>query len=94
MDLQRLFAMWTAGATKQQIAVAFGVSTSTVQRWQVQHKLPRREYVAPPVVADPTPEELEQRKAAMWRRHLEQLRAEHPDVTRVRVARRRAQEAT
>ena len=89
MDVPRLFAMWNAGARVEDIALAFGVSSTLVYRWRRQYALPER----PRSSTAPRPElsasELERRKEEVWQRHLERLRAETPDATYRRVARER-----
>lgn len=89
MDVPKLFQMWNAGARVEDIALAFNVSSTLVYRWRRQYGLPERGRVSNLPTPDPSPEELERRKEEVWQRHLAALRAEHPDVTRVRVLRER-----
>lgn len=85
MDVPKLFAMWSAGARVEDIALAFDVSSTLVYRWRREYKLPERQRVANVPTPDPSPEELERRKDEIWQRHLAHRLAEHPDVTKKRV---------
>lgn len=93
MDVPRLFAMWNAGARVEDIALAFNVSSTLVYKWRRQYSLPPRPMSSTKPLPEITPEEFERRKAEVDARHLEHLRNESPDVTRVRVLRERGEQA-
>lgn len=88
-DVAKLFAMWNAGASVSDIALAFDVSSTLVYEWRRRYALPTRGKVESKPTPDPTPAEIERHKAEFRRRHLERLRTEHPEVTRARVTRER-----
>lgn len=85
MDVPRLFAMWNAGARVEDIALAFGVSSTLVYRWRRQYALPERPRSSTAPRPELTPDELERRKAEVRERHMAQRRRESPEVTQARV---------
>ena len=105
-DVATLFAMWAEGRTKAEIAVRFGVSTSTIYTWAQRYQLPRRKIDYVPVSQEPPPPSPEDDAASMdslalspWveararecrERHYEQRRGEDPCNTHSKVSKWRA----
>jgi len=86
-SVAELHRLWASGASYDEIAAALGCASSYIVRLRERHKLPPRNI---PVVrrqprADPTPEELEQRKAEIRAKHMAKMRSESEEQTRSRV---------
>ena len=72
VDVPKLFAMWSAGASQYEISVALGIRPGTF--WQIRRRyaLPKRKPAKPARAShdpDPTPEEIAERCAitrAKW----------------------------
>lgn len=87
-DKNVLKRLWAAGKTHSEIAAALGCSAGYVEKLRIRHGLPRRPQCHHgPQEDDPTPEQIEERKAAIRARNLEALRNEHPEASRSRAAR-------
>lgn len=83
-----LHMLWARGDSYQEIAAALGCSESYVHRLKVRHKLSQRQKPTREIFEDdPTPEQIDERKAAIRARNLEALRNENPDASRSRAAR-------
>jgi hypothetical protein len=84
-SVPELFRLWAGGASYSQIAACLGVTESYVHKLKDRHKLPNRprSYSAP--TDDPTPEEIEKRKAEVRAAHFAKRRGETEDQTRTRV---------
>lgn len=63
MDVLLLHQLWHAGASSEDIAQRFGVSTGTVSKWAAKYKLPPRGRVHRGPTTDPTPDEIADRAA-------------------------------
>lgn len=71
--------LWAAGKTHQEIAAALGCSEVYVSQLRKRHKLPKRRMKnTPPVLIDPTEDEIISRAAAIRRKNLEVLRCSNP----------------
>jgi hypothetical protein len=84
-SVTELFRLWAGGASYSQIAACLGVTESYVHKLKDRHKLPNRPRVYSAPTDDPTPEEIEQRKAEVRAAHLAKRRGETEDQTRSRV---------
>jgi hypothetical protein len=80
-----LFRLWAGGASYSEIAACLGVTESFIHKLKERHKLPNRprQYAAP--TNDPTPDEIEERKAEVRAAHFAKRRGETEDQTRCRV---------
>lgn len=56
-DVALLHELWAAGATIPEIAERFGVATSTVSKWAIRYKLPRRLHPSHADAPAPSPED-------------------------------------
>ena len=71
-DLALLQRLWAAGKTHIEIAAALGCVEKKVEQLRRRHALPRRpRKYAPPVDADPTPEQIEERAAECRARRIQ-----------------------
>jgi hypothetical protein len=86
IDLPTLYQLWNDHTlTRVQVSSRLGISATHLTRLVTRHKLPprRRDYRRD--VADPTPDEIEQRAAECREKHFAQRRAEPDEVTRTKV---------
>lgn len=89
IDVPLLFKLWAdSSLNRDDIARRLGVGGTTLQHAIHRYKLPPRDIPQSrrEPRADPTPSEIEQRKAEIRARHLAKLRAETPNETIKRVA--------
>lgn len=91
-EVALLFQLWTAGASRKDIAARFGVSESTVYKWMVTYKLPKRKGIENSGHGnpDPTPAEIEERARECRERHYAMRRAEPDECARIKAWRHRA----
>lgn len=87
-----LHQMWMAGETCEAIGKRLGVSTSTAHKLAQRYKLPKRPKPMRTKTVDPTPEEIEIRKAECRAKHMAERQAETIVVTQHRVSYRRRRE--
>lgn len=85
MNTARLLEMWVAGSRVEEIALAFGVSSSQIYRWRSVYNLPPRGMVSNRPTPDPTPSEIERMKAEIRERNRVAMLNESPEVTQARV---------
>ena len=78
--------MWDAGAPAGEIAGRFGVSISQVYIWRREYRIADRSRKYLPK-AEPTLDEIEQRKTEIRSRNMERLRLETAEQTIERVRR-------
>jgi hypothetical protein len=71
-ELQRL---WVQRLHVEEIAKRLHVTTADVYRFARFHRLPKRERVCVREEQDPTPEQIEERKAQIKARHMELMRS-------------------
>lgn len=91
-DAAELFRLWNDSTlTRAEIAYALGVTAGQLTRLASRHGLGKRgpQYRAFEV-ADPTPEEIEERAAECRAKHMEQRRAEDVTCTNSKVSKWRA----
>lgn len=89
-SLTQLQQLWAAGKTHLEIAAALGCSEMYVATLRKRHNLPyRRRRYAKPVDVDPTPAEIEERKAALRAVHLQQRLTENAEASSSRGKRQR-----
>ena len=81
IDVPTMYRMWTEGVPSQVIAERLGVCMSTLHALRQRHKLPQRALVRRVQPKDPTPEELETRKAECRAKHFAQRRGESDETT-------------
>jgi len=81
IDVPLMYRMWTEGVPSQVIAERLGVCMSTLHALRQRHKLPQRALVRRVQPKDPTPEELESRKAECRAKHFAQRRGESYETT-------------
>ena len=81
IDVALMYRMWTEGVPSQVIAERLGVCMSTLHALRQRHKLPKRAVVRRVTPKDPTPEELETRKAECRAKHFAQRRGESDETT-------------
>ena len=86
-SLAELHRLWVGGASYDEIAAALGCASSYIGRLRERHKLPPRSV---PVARrkpreDPTPEEVEQRKAEIRERNMAKMRSESEEQTVQRI---------
>ena len=91
VNVPELFRLWSnEGMSRAEIARALGITRGHLDNLASKHKLPKRKRVNTAwTMVDPTPEEIEERKAFLREKHLAELRAEPWDTTRSRVASQR-----
>lgn len=75
VDVPALHRMWHSDMETPDIALAIGVSVSTLNSLRKRHGLPKRPRKAAQKVQDPTPEEIEARARECRERHFAELRA-------------------
>lgn len=68
--------MWARGDSYQEIAAALGLAESMISKLKKRHGLPHRPRRQAQPTVDPTPEELEARKAEVRERHMAEKRAQ------------------
>jgi transposase len=81
-----LHQMWMAGETCEAIGKRLGVSTSTAHKLAQRYKLPKRPKPMRTKTVDPTPEEIEIRKAECRAKHMAQRRTEDVNNTHSKVS--------
>lgn len=69
--------MYFSGMKIQDIAAHFKVACSTITKYIAAHRIPKRGRIQKcgSKTQDPTPEEIEERKAELKRRHMEYMRS-------------------
>ena len=81
VDVPTLFRLWHSDMDTADIAVALGVSLSTLHSLRMRHKLPKRPRASVTVVADPTPDEIAERARECRERHYAERRGETGETT-------------
>ena len=81
VDVAELFRLWHSEMETPDIALAFGVSVSTLNTLRQKHGLPKRPRVAVTLVADPTPDEIAKRARECRERHYAERRGETDETT-------------
>jgi len=76
IDVPRLFLMWHSEMATPDIAMAFGVSVSTLNTLRKRHGLPKRPRVASAKIVDPTPDEITARARECRERHYAERRGQ------------------
>jgi len=74
-SVEHLRKLWARGDTYQEIAAALGCKATSIDDLKKRHGLPNRGRRQGRPVADPTPEQIEERKAALRERHMAEMRA-------------------
>lgn len=88
---QRLRELWASGASYREIAAALGCSTHLVCDLKVRHGLPDRGRTSGDIPQDdPTPDEIQERAAAIREANLAKLREESDASSMSRGAHHRA----
>ena len=85
IDVPLLCRLWAEGVSCEVIGRELGVSGSQVSVLRQRYGLPDRPKRPPHTAKDPTPEEIEIRKAECRAKHMADRRAESPDTSRVKV---------
>lgn len=80
IDVPALFRMWHSEMATADIAIAVGVSMSTLHTLSKRHKLPKRR-VRRVALKDPTPDEIERRARECRERHYAERRGETDQTT-------------
>jgi transposase len=75
IDIGELRALWLQGLHIKEIADRLQTTRQVVYSLKDKHKLPARPRVCVEHLADPTPEEIEERKAEIKARHMEAMRS-------------------
>jgi DNA-binding CsgD family transcriptional regulator len=86
VDREKLLELWQQGLTLLQIGLQLGCSASTVGMLVRQHAIPPREQLRKMPLADPTPEEIEQRASECRERHYAERRREAACNTHSKVS--------
>ena len=80
VDAAKLFQLWHSDMDTGDIALELGVSTSTLHSLRLRHKLPKRKRHAT-LMADPTPDQIEERARQCRERHFAERRGETDETT-------------
>ena len=75
IDIEELRALWLQGLHAEDIATRLKTTVAMVHKLRNDHKMPARQRVCRQHIADPTPEEIEQRKQEIKERHFAAMRA-------------------
>ena len=81
IDVLALFELWHSELETADIAIRVGVSQCTLNELRKRYGLPKRRRVSVLLVADPTPEEIEQRARECRERHYAERRGETDRTT-------------
>jgi len=73
IDIGELRALWLQGLHIKQIAERLKTTPQVVYNLKDKHKLPARPRVCVEHLEDPTPEEIEERKAEIRARHMAEM---------------------
>lgn len=81
IDVPLLYKLWHSEMETPDIALALGVSLSTLHNVRGKYKLPKRPRAAVTLVSDPTPDEIAERARQCRERHYAERRGETEETT-------------
>jgi hypothetical protein len=94
VSIPELFQLWVEGLHVDEIAKRLQTTPAMIYKLKALHRLPKRQRVCHRDAEDPTPEQIEERKAEIRAKHLERMRKEPVEATTSRMSKRKRRAGT